>query len=221
MAEEPKKSKIDLREITIKPFDPKPRRAAFSCGQPNIDNFLRKSAEDQHKKYQCRVYYAVHGDKIVGFYSLAAASRDPRIVSEGALKKFERILSTPCIYLGMIGVQSELQDCGIGKLLMIHAMETTLKVADLIGVYALILDARNAEVAARYQKWGFEFFIEGELAMYIPLGTMRNAVQPPAKASAKWLPQSESQQPQMNVATEEAIDHAKWNAANPDGHDRE
>jgi len=74
----------------------------------------------------------------------------------------------------MIGVQEEYQGCGLGRLFMLHAMKKTLEVADLVGLYALTLDALDDEVAARYQRWGFEKFIEGELSMFIPVPTIRS-----------------------------------------------
>jgi GNAT superfamily N-acetyltransferase len=172
-------NKIDLTKVEIKPFDRKLRRAAFSCGRDNMDNFLKKSAEDQHKKFRQRVYYAVYENQIVGYYTLSAASRDPNHISEEAIKLFgQKILNAPCVYLGMFATDTPYQRQGVGRKMMVHAMETTLRVAELIGVYALILDAADAEVAERYQKWGFDYFIEGraEYKMYIPLGTIKSAI---------------------------------------------
>lgn len=169
---------FDLSKVEIKPFDPRLRRAAFSCGRTNMDNFLKKSAPDQHKKSSCRTYLAVSNDEIVGYYTLSAASRDPNILSEEAIKRFGVILSAPCVYLGMFATDSKFQRRGIGQKMMVHAMEITAKVSELVGVYALILDAADAEVAERYEKWGFEYFVEGkaEYKMYMPLGTIKSAI---------------------------------------------
>jgi GNAT superfamily N-acetyltransferase len=108
---------------------------------------------DQRKKSHCRVYYAVLDGTLAGFYSLAAASRNAELISKQAIEYFERISHAPCLYLGMIGVQEKWQANGIGKKLMIHAMETTAQVAELVGIYALILQAADAEVGKRYKKW--------------------------------------------------------------------
>jgi hypothetical protein len=59
---------------------------------------------------------------------------------------------------------------------MLHAMKKTLEVSDLIGIYALTLTAIDSDTANRYAKWGFVPFIEGELDMFIPLGTIRTAL---------------------------------------------
>jgi hypothetical protein len=172
-------NKIDLARVEIKPFDRKLRRAAFSCGRDNMDNFLKKSAEDQHKKFRQRVYYAVYENQIVGYYTLSAASRDPNHISDEAIKLFGLILNAPCVYLGLFATDIPCQRQGVGRKMMVHAMEMTAKAAEFIGVYALILDAADAEVAERYRKWGFEYFIKGkaEYRMYIPLGTIKSGLQ--------------------------------------------
>ena len=100
------------------------------------------------------------------------------------MKRFAAILSAPCVYLGMLAVHQELHGNGIGKKLMVHAMETTIEVAKLVGIYALILQAVDKNVGRRYKKWGFDYFLGDEDAeepnMFIPLGTIRKAI----KASA-------------------------------------
>jgi GNAT superfamily N-acetyltransferase len=180
MAAEPPQARVALERVTIGPFDKTIRREPFTCGRVPIDNFLKHSAEDQHRKSYSRVYYALYEGRLAGYYSLAAASRDPRHISQDAVKRFAAILSAPCVYLGMLAVHQELHGCGIGKMLMVHAMERTLQVAEIVGIYALILQAADKEVGRRYKKWGFDYFLGDENAdepnMFIPLGTIRKAV---------------------------------------------
>lgn len=178
----PNKLPVDLSKLEIKPLDRKMDRAAFSCGNARIDNFFRNNARDQHEKHRVRVYVATYDGKIVGYYYLVAQSLPPAHVSEEAIRKFGRVNATPCVYLGMIGTQTEYQNNGIGYVLMLHAMKRTLEVATLVGIYALTLEAIDKPTAERYKKWGFEYFIEGELAMYLPLTTIKEALAPKAEA---------------------------------------
>jgi len=181
MAKEETTQAIHLDNIKIGHFDSSIRRNSFSCGRVNIDNFLKKSAPNQHKKCHSRVYYALLGDQLIGYYCLAAASRPPLEMSEEAAEFFARINNVPCLYLGMIAVQKEFQGNGIGKKLMVHAMETTARVSDLVGIYALILQAADQEVAGRYAKWGFAYFTGEESKnqpnMFIALATIKKALQ--------------------------------------------
>jgi GNAT superfamily N-acetyltransferase len=175
------KTAVDLSNIVIEPLDCKRSRAAFCCGNDRIDNFFRNNARRQHEASLARVYAATDKTKpeaFAGYYYLVASSSPPEHVSEEALQKFGRVKSAPCVYLGMLGVQKELQRGGIGRLLILHAMQTTLRISELAGIYALTLHAVDEETAATYGRWGFEKFIDGELEMFIPIGTIRKLIPP-------------------------------------------
>jgi len=171
------KNSLDLDQVTIEPLDPKVGRAAFCCGNTRIDNFFRNNAKDQHIKHRVRVYTAIFEGQPIGYYYLVAKSDEPKKVSEEAIEKFGRVNSTPCIYLGMLGVCLQHQGCGLGYLLMLHAMRQTLAVADMIGLYALTLEAIDEPTAQRYERWSFKRFESGGLHMYIALSTIKSLFQ--------------------------------------------
>lgn len=166
------KTKLELSDVLINPLDPNMDRAGFSCGNTTIDNFFKNNARKQHQNHQARVYIAAYNGLPIGYYYLVVKSSLPEEVGGTAEKKFERAGSVPTIYLGMIGVSSQYQRCGLGQLLMLDAMQNTLRVAKLAGVYALTLDALNEDVAKLYEKWGFKRFIEKGLSMYIAIPTI-------------------------------------------------
>jgi GNAT superfamily N-acetyltransferase len=174
----PSKSRVDLSKLEIKPLDSKMDRAAFCCGNDELDGFFHDYAGDHHDKHLARVYVGIYEGEIVSYYWLVAQSHLPRKLSEEALGKLARIEFAPCIYLGMLGTQLEFQGKGTGKTMMLHAFAQILKVADQVGVYALTLEAVDKETAERYASWGFSYFIEGELLMFIPVSTIRQALAP-------------------------------------------
>jgi GNAT superfamily N-acetyltransferase len=170
--------KIDLKKLVFKPLDSTMDRAVFCCGEPELDEFFRDNAGDHHDRYLARVTVALYDGQLVGYYWLVAQSHSSGKLSEEAMGKLERIEFAPCVYLGMIGIMDKLQGNGIGKALMLHAFAKTLQVAEHIGVYALTLEAINEDKAATYARWGFTPFIDGELLMFIPLATIREALFP-------------------------------------------
>jgi len=155
-------------------------RAAFCCGEPELDNFFRNDAGDHHERYLARVMVALYEGELVGYYWLVAQSHASRKLSQGAIAKLARIEFAPCVYLGMIAVLDRMQGNGFGKALMLHAFSKTLEVAEHVGVYALTLEAINQDKANTYRRWGFMPFTEGELLMFIPLATIREALFPVA-----------------------------------------
>jgi hypothetical protein len=70
--------KIDLKKLMIQPLDPNMDRAAFYCGEPELDDFFRDNAADHHERYLTRVYTALHDNEIVGYYWLNAQSHSSK-----------------------------------------------------------------------------------------------------------------------------------------------
>lgn len=150
-------------------------RAAFCCGEPELDAFFRVHALDHHDGHKARVTVGLHDGKVVGFYWLIAQSFPLNKVSAEAEHLFAHLGATPCVYLGMLGTQQDRQGNGIGKTMMLHAMRQTLAIAERLGVYALTLEAINERRARQYERWGFAYCVEGALDMYIALPTIRKA----------------------------------------------
>lgn len=175
------RKKVDLSKVEIKPLDSSTDRAAFCCGHDKINNFCRNNAKKQHGVNRVRVYDAFYEGELIGYYFLVASTHLPDVISKEADAKYGRVKKAPSIYLGMLGVRTDCQENGVGKLLMLHAMQRTLDVADIVGVYALTLNADTEKLVEKYKGWGFEPFMaeadnEGDRPMYIPLATIRDAL---------------------------------------------
>ena len=177
MSESISKIAISLSDVIIKPLDTTVNRAAFCCGVAKIDNFCRQNARQHHESDKARVYLATHGGQLVGFYYLVVSSEAPEAISAEADEHFARVKKAPLVYLGMIGVDQNAKRNKIGGLLMLHAMQTTLRVADLAAVYALTLDARDETLAKTfYEPLGFSRFKDGDLRMFYPVREIRRAL---------------------------------------------
>jgi phage tail sheath protein FI len=49
-------------------------RNTFDCGVPTLNDYLKKYALQNQKKYTARTYVATRANRIVGYYSLAYGS---------------------------------------------------------------------------------------------------------------------------------------------------
>lgn len=163
--------------LTIEPLAKKHERGAFSCGNVKIDNFFRNNARKDHDAYKVRVFVATEAQSNIalGFYSLTLTALVPDSVSEEARDKFHRVQAVPAIYLAMIGVMSDRQLKGIGYRMMQDVFNRALQISENAGCYAIALDALDSDTAVKYQRYGFEPFVEGELKMFITLSTLRAA----------------------------------------------
>lgn len=177
MSESISKQAISLDEVIIKPLDRSVSRAAFCCGVDKIDNFCRQNARAHHESDKARVYLATRGGVLLGFYYLVVSSEIADEISVEAGEHFARVQKAPLVYLGMLGVDGAAKSKGVGKLLMAHAMQTTVRIADLAAVYALTLDARTEKLAKDfYEPLGFTRFKDSELRMFLPVSEIRKAL---------------------------------------------
>jgi GNAT superfamily N-acetyltransferase len=167
---------LDPASLVIEPLEKSHIRGAFDCGVAKITNFLRNNARKQHEAYQVRVFVACdESKKVLGFYSLTLATFEPDHVSEEAQEKFDRVKSVPTIYSAMIGVDLSAQGQGVGYRMMIDAFERCLLISEHVGAYAIALHALDEATAEKYARYGYERFEDGELAMFLPLKTLRAA----------------------------------------------
>src|SRR5262245_6085308 len=105
-----------LSRLTIQPLDRRKHdRAAFSCGHQSYDNFLKQTATRQADHDFTRVYVAVEppATRVLGYYSLSAHSIDIGSLPESDQKRMPRHPTIPAIYLGIIAVDSTLQNRGL------------------------------------------------------------------------------------------------------------
>ena len=168
---------IEFDKLNIGPLDRTYDRGAFCCGKTPIDNYVKNNIRKEHEAYNVRVFVASYIDstEILGLYALTIKSVDPQKVSAEAQKQFGRVESVPTIYLSCIAVNQAVQGKGIGYFLMMNALNRALEISENAGVFAVTLEAIDEEVAKKYEGYGFERFIDGELDMFMPLKTIRDA----------------------------------------------
>jgi ribosomal protein S18 acetylase RimI-like enzyme len=147
-----------LARISIEPLDRKKHdRAAFSCGETRIDNYIAKSAAKHQDENVTRVRVACLDEKpaILGFYALNSHAIDVSSLPPEARKHLPHYPTAPAIYLSMIAVHSDHQGKGIGQFLLADALKRIQKVSEEIGSRFIVLDALNDNAARLYARMGF------------------------------------------------------------------
>ena len=130
-------------------------RNAFDCGVPALDDYLKKYALQNQKKNAARTYVATRGNRIVGYYSLAYGSVSleefPHSVKAGLAKH-----PIPVILLARLAVDSTEQGSGLGAALLKDALLRTIQAADIAGLRAMLVHAKDESAKRFYEKFGFE-----------------------------------------------------------------
>jgi GNAT superfamily N-acetyltransferase len=126
----------------------------FTCGQPELDRFLIRHALQAQQSNSSQTYVAVSGDEIAGFYTIVAGEVQHAQAPERVVKGMSRH-PIPLLVLARLAVHINAQGRGIGSGLLLDALGRTLQVADVIGVRALAVHAKDERAVAFYRHFGF------------------------------------------------------------------
>jgi GNAT superfamily N-acetyltransferase len=126
----------------------------FTCGQAGLDRFLIRRALQAQQSNSSQTYVALSDNEVVGFYTIVAGEVQHAQAPERVVKGMSRH-PTPLLILARLAVHSNAQGRGIGAGLLLDALGRTLHVADVIGVRALAVHAKDDRAVAFYQHFGF------------------------------------------------------------------
>ncbi|GGA32587.1 MULTISPECIES: GNAT family N-acetyltransferase [Rhodobacterales] len=172
----------DQPPFEIQPFDHKVHdRAAFSCGVPQIDNYLKLTAKKGSKADVVRVWVVIDAkSQIVGFYGINMHSVDVKDMPPAYAKRAMNHGMLPAAFIAMIGVDANQQGNGIGSALVADALSRIARASDDIGTCVVMLDVFDdgeaAAVARRksyYEDFGFIPLPDQPLRLFMPIATIR------------------------------------------------
>jgi GNAT superfamily N-acetyltransferase len=126
----------------------------FTCGQPELDRFLTRHALQAQQANSSQTYVAVRDNEVIGFDTIVAGEVQHAGAPERVVKGMPRH-PIPLLVLARLAVHAKAQGHGIGAGLLLDALGRTLQVADIVGVRALAVHAKDEQAAAFYRHFGF------------------------------------------------------------------
>lgn len=154
-------------------------RAAFDCGEPALNEFLRRHARQSHDKGAAKTFLAVSkadGTTILGFYSLSPASLGYARAPEIVRKRLARH-DLPVFRLGRLAVNVPFQGKGLGGQLILAAGRRCLLAAAEVGGVASLIDAKDERAARWYASHGAAHLLDAPLSLLLPLSTIQAALE--------------------------------------------
>lgn len=148
-------------------------RAAFDCGEPLLNDFLRTKAAKHQTQRVSRSFVLTDDaepERILGYYSLSNSQIAREHLREEEAKSLPRH-PIPAVMLARLAVDKTQQGKRYGEWLLMDAIKRCALVGQQSGVYALLVEAKN-EVAKRfYERFGFAAIVGHPLTLYLPLET--------------------------------------------------
>jgi GNAT superfamily N-acetyltransferase len=148
----------------------------FDCGRPPLNLFLVRHALQNQSAESSQTYVALHGDEVIGYYTLVVgqvAYED----SPARLKKGLARHPIPVMLLARLAIAQAWQGKGLGSGLLKDAMLRTAQAADIAGIRALAVHAKDADARAFYERYDFEVSPTDALHLFKLMKDIRGMLQ--------------------------------------------
>lgn len=127
---------------------------AFDCGKEVLNRFLIRHALQSQQAGGSQSYVAIAGDEVAGFYTLVVGQVEYDEAPERLTKGMAHH-PVPIMLLARLAIATAWQGKGLGSGLLKDAMLRTLQAADIAGIRAFAVHAKDDEAKAFYERFDF------------------------------------------------------------------
>ena len=127
---------------------------SFDCSREELNRYLQRFAWQNQQAGAAQTYVGLAGDAVIGYYTLAVG----HVTREEAPERLTKGLArhpVPIMLLARLAVDHRWQGQGVGKALIKDAMLRTLQAADIAGIRAFAVHAKDEEARRFYLKFDF------------------------------------------------------------------
>jgi GNAT superfamily N-acetyltransferase len=128
--------------------------AGFDCGHEELNRFLVRFALMNQQAGAAQTYVAISDQTVVGYYSLAvgevAYNDAPNRLGKGLARH-----PIPIMLLARLAVSTAWRGRGLGSGMLKDAMRRTLQAADIAGIRAFAVHAKDETARSFYEHFGF------------------------------------------------------------------
>ena len=144
-------------------------RAEFSCGVEPLDRYLKAQASQDVKRRAAVCYVALERatDIIAGFYTLSASDIPITDVDQDLARNFPRYPTVPAARVGRLAIDHRFHGLKLGSALLADAVARAANSG--MGVYAMIVDAKDDQAAAFYRHHGFISYGSSPFRLIAPM----------------------------------------------------
>jgi len=148
---------------------------AFDCGREELDRYLVRYAWQNQQAGAAQTYVGIVGEAIVGYHTLAVG----HVTLEDAPQRLTKGLAkhpVPIMLLARLAIDRRWQGQGVGKALLRDAMQRTLQAADIAGIRAFAVHAKDEEARRFYEHFDFMPSPTDPMHLFVLLKDVRRIV---------------------------------------------
>ena len=142
----------------FEPLGPQHDRAAFLCGVPELDGYLRTLASQHRSKRISTTTVLLVDDaaRIAGYHTLSNARLDLGELPPALVKRYPRYAEgIPATLLGRLAVDSGYRGKRWGEALLLNALERSYLATRVVASAFVIVRAIDAKATGFYERYGF------------------------------------------------------------------
>jgi GNAT superfamily N-acetyltransferase len=147
----------------------------FDCGREQLNRYLLRYAWQNQQAEAAQTYVGFAGDTIIGFYTLAVG----QVTREEAPERLSKGLArhpVPIMLLARLAVDRRWHGQSVGGALLRDAMYRTLQAANIAGIRAFAVHAKDEEAKRFYEHFDFIPSPADPLHLYVLLKDVRRIV---------------------------------------------
>jgi ribosomal protein S18 acetylase RimI-like enzyme len=157
-------------------------RETFSCGEPSLDDYLKRQASQDIKR-KAAVVYVMTSDTdpslVMGYYTLSSTSVLLSELAEDTIKKLARYPQVGAFLIGRLAVDERYKGQGLGGKLLGDALLKSLEGSRHIAAALAAVDALNENAKRFYERYGF-VSLRGQESypqkLYLPIKTLEQSL---------------------------------------------
>jgi len=145
---------------------------AFDCGHAELNRFLQQHALQNQQGGGAQTYVGLVNSTVVGYYALAVGSVEQEAAPERVKKGLAKH-AIPIMLLARLAVDRHWQKQGIGAALLRDGVLRTLQAAEIAGIRALAVHAKDDAARGFYQRFDFVPSPSDPLHLFVLLKDLR------------------------------------------------
>lgn len=148
---------------------------AFDCGEPALDRFLTRHALANQQSDAATTYVGLAGESVVGFHTLVVSEVQYDDVPARLAKGLAHH-PVPLMLLARLAVHRDWQGRGLGAGLLKDALRRTAQAADIAGIRALAVHAKDDKARTFYRHFDFIDSPSDPLHLFLLMKDLRRYV---------------------------------------------
>lgn len=157
---------IDLEES-----DGKDYRKTFDCGEPTLNDYLKRYARQQSRNdiSQTHLLFDFEHKRIISYYSTCNYSIQREVLSTHSRFPTPVI---PATLIGRLAVDSDYKGQGYGAYTLVEALKQIKTISAITGINIVIVDALNESAKEFYKNFGFIEFDDDKMRLFITIASI-------------------------------------------------